>query len=243
MKCSFGRIIENDKIINNIYKLEVEFDGKINPGQFFMLKTLDNSFLLPRPISVYDVGENKVVFLYRIEGHGTEMISKTLSNHEIQLFGPLGNGFNLQEIKGKTAVIGGGIGIAPLFYLIKKLKKENTDSYLGFKETPYCLEEFERYSNKVVVATEDGSVGDKGYITNSINVKDYDTIITCGPSIMMEKVIQMCRENDVKVFASLESRMACGIGACLGCAMKTKKGNQRVCKEGPVFNGEELMIY
>lgn len=242
MKCKFGKIIRNEKVINNIYKLEVEFEGDIKPGQFFMLKTLDNSFLLPRPISVHDVKEDKVVFLYRIEGHGTTIISKTLPNHEIQIFGPLGNGFDLEKINGKIAIVGGGIGIAPLLYLAKKLKKENTDVYLGFKDTVYCIEEFEQCSNKVIIATENGSIGDKGYITSSINVENYDTIITCGPNIMMEKVIEMCKEKKVKVFASLESRMACGIGACLGCAVETKKGNQRVCKEGPVFNGEELLI-
>lgn len=239
MKCELGKITKNEQVIDNIYKIEVEFNEDIKPGQFFMLKTLDDSFLLPRPISVHDVKDGIVVFLYRVEGKGTSIISSLLEGNEIQIFGPLGNGFDLEKLTGKIAVIGGGIGIAPLYYLVKSL--ENVDTYLGFKNQVYCIDAFNNESNNIKISTEDGSFGEKGFITDFININDYDTIITCGPEIMMNKIMKDCNDKEVKVYASLESRMACGIGACLGCTIETKNGNKRVCKDGPVFDGIELI--
>lgn len=240
MKCVISKIISNEKITDNIYKLQIEFDDNIKPGQFFMLKTLDNAFLLPRPISVHNVENNILELLYRMEGDGTLFISKMIPGSEIQAFGPLGNGFDLDKLDGNIAIIGGGIGTAPLLYLSKNLNKENTDVYLGFKDEVYCIDEFNQYANEVIIATEDGSTGRKGYITDSIDFEKYDAIYTCGPKIMMDKIIKTCIEKKIKVYASLESRMACGIGACLGCVVDTNTGKQRVCKEGPVFEGEAI---
>lgn len=242
MKVFKSKIIENIKVSNKIYKLKCEFADDIKPGQFFMLKTLDNSFLLPRPISVNDTCNNTVTFLYRTEGKGTSKISTLRGDDEIQLFGPLGNGFVLDNISGKTAVVGGGIGIAPLLYLVKSLGK-NADVFLGFKdaENAYLVDEFKKYAQKTVVVTEDGSMGEKGFVTDYIDYKEYKTVLTCGPEIMMNKIIKNSMENNVKCYVSLERRMACGMGVCLGCTVETKSGNKRACKDGPVFSSDELV--
>ncbi len=239
MKVIKSKIIENNLIINRIYKLTVEFIGEIKPGQFFMLKTLDNSFLLPRPISVNDVNDNTVTFMYRIEGAGTTKISTMKAEEEIQLFGPLGNGFDKTKLHGRIAIIGGGIGIAPLLYLTKKLNNK-ADVYLGFKDYVYCTEDFIKYAAKTTVVTEDGSTGETGFVTDYIDYSKYDVVVTCGPEIMMNKIINSCKVQNVKCFVSLERRMACGMGVCLGCTVTTKDGNKRACKDGPVFSGEEL---
>lgn len=242
MKVLITTVTENKQILNNIYKLSAEFEAEIKPGQFFMLKTLDNSFLLPRPISVNDVNGNIASFLFRLEGQGTKNISKLCVNDKIQLFGPLGNGFDTEKLKGKTAIIGGGIGVAPLLYLTKILGI-NADVYLGYKdmENMYISEEFKIYANKIVIVTEDGSFGEKGFVTDFVPYNKYDAVVACGPEIMMNKIMNICIANNIKCYLSLERRMACGIGACLGCTVETKNGNKRACKDGPVFDSEDLL--
>ncbi len=242
MKVLITTVTENKQILNNIYKLSAEFEAEIKPGQFFMLKTLDNSFLLPRPISVNDVNGNIASFLFRLEGQGTKNISKLCVNDKIQLFGPLGNGFDTEKLKGKTAIIGGGIGVAPLLYLTKILGI-NADVYLGYKDmgNMYISEEFKIYANKTVIVTEDGSFGEKGFVTDFVPYNKYDAVVACGPEIMMNKIMNICIANNIKCYLSLERRMACGIGACLGCTVETKNGNKRACKDGPVFDSEDLL--
>jgi len=242
LKVQKSKILENKLISDKIYKLviELKINEEIKPGQFFMLKSLDNSYLLPRPISVNDVNENIITFLYRVEGTGTTIMSKIRENDDIQTFGPLGNGFDTKKLSGNVAVVGGGIGIAPLLYLTKKLGK-NSDVYLGYKENVYIAEEFEKYANTTVIVTEGGSIGQKGFVTEYINFDKYDVVVTCGPEIMMNKLIEKCREKNVKCYVSLERRMACGLGACLGCTVETVNGNKRACKDGPVFSSEELL--
>jgi len=240
LKVENCKIVENTLVLDKIYKLVLEFVGEVKPGQFFMLKTLDNSFLLPRPISVNDINDNTVTFLYRVEGVGTTSISKMRKREEIQVFGPLGNGFDITNLKGKIAIIGGGIGIAPLLYLTKKLGS-NVDVYLGYKEKVFISEEFKKYSNNITIVTEDGSVGNKGYVMDYVKYEKYDLIITCGPEIMMKKIVEKCKDKKIKCYVSLERRMACGLGACLGCTVETINGNKRACKDGPVFSSEELI--
>lgn len=241
MKICKSKILVNEQVIDNIYKLIVEFkNDKILPGQFFMLKTLNNEFLLPRPISVNDCDDNSVTFLYRVEGIGTKVMSNLIAGTEIQALGPLGNGFDLDKINGKVAIIGGGIGTAPLLYLAKKLETK-ADIYLGFRDVTYGLDEFEKYSNKLLIATEDGSVGQKGFVTSLLNFDDYDCVVTCGPEVMMNAVMNACEKSKTKCFVSLEKRMACGVGACLGCVVETKAGMKRACKDGPVFEASELV--
>ena len=243
MELSYSSIIQNKNIIEDIYEIQLEFENKeVNPGQFFMVKSLEGSYLLPRPISIYDYDGKILKLLYKVVGKGTKIFSKLKTEEKVQVLGPLGNGFPLEDIQGRIAIVGGGIGIAPLNYLVKNLKGLYIDTYLGFKEEIYSLDSFEKFSENLLIATESGSYGEKGFVTDFVNWENYDTIITCGPEIMMNKIIKTGNEKSIKVYASLERRMACGIGACLGCSVKTKEGMKRACKEGPVFSGEELVI-
>ncbi|MEG2353062.1 MAG: dihydroorotate dehydrogenase electron transfer subunit [Clostridium sp.] len=242
MICSIEKIIENVEISESICRLSIKgnFEGK--PGQFYMLKLLNGDTLLPRPISIHDNSDEKITFLYHVAGKGTKQISKLIIDDEIQIMGPLGNGFDLEGIKGRVALVAGGIGIAPMQYLTKELSNCSIDFYAGFRDIPYGLEEIEKYSENVFIATESGRVGHKGYIISILEPEKYDLVICCGPKIMMDKVINMCKDKGTKLYVSMESRMACGIGACLGCTCKTIDGNKTTCKTGPVFLGEELVL-
>lgn len=240
MQLKDSKITENVNVIDSIYRLKVEIDEKILPGQFFMLKTLSNEYLLPRPISVNNYEEKEVTFLYRLNGNGTKVISKLDKGDKIQILGPLGNGFNVNKISGKVAIIGGGIGTAPLLYLAKNLKCD-VDIYLGFKDIVYNVDEFKKYSDNVCISTEDGSKGHKGYIIEQVEFEKYNTVITCGPEIMMNIIMDKCIKKNIQCYVSLEKRMACGIGACLGCSLETIHGMKRVCKDGPIFKATELV--
>ncbi len=242
MKTDITKIIENKQICENIFEMVVVTDIKPLPGQFYMIKGLKGDYLLPRPISVHDYQDGKIRLLYRVSGHGTDQISRMKVNDDIQVLGPLGNGFNIELLNGKIAIVGGGIGIAPLLYLAKNIASQKPDIFLGYKDDTFCLEGFRPYCSELTVVTEDGNIGQKGYVTDFVNISDYDIVITCGPDIMMEKIIRACQEKNVVVYASLEKRMACGVGACLGCVVNTIEGNKRVCKEGPVFSGRDLMV-
>lgn len=242
MKYSVEKTYENVLISEGVYKLSIKGKFNVKPGQFFMLKTGQLEPLLPRPISVYDVDDEKISFLYQMVGQGTKHLSKLRVNDELQIMGPLGNGFEVDKIKGKIAVVSGGIGIAPLVYLIKKLAGCEIDLYSGFKTVDYSVDSVEKYVNKINLSTESGKIGHKGYITDILNPKDYRTVICCGPEIMMRKVITMCNDAKVPVYVSMENHMACGIGACLVCTCKTKGGNKRTCKDGPVFIGKDLIF-
>ena len=242
MICSVEKTYENVEISEGVYRLSIKGKFNVKPGQFFMLKIGEGEPLLPRPISVYDVDEEKISFLYQIVGPGTKLLSKLKINEEVQIMGPLGNGFDVEKIKGKIAVVSGGIGIAPLVYLIKKLTNCEVDLYAGFRTVDYSVDSVEKNVNNIYLSTENGKIGHKGYITDIINPQKYQTIICCGPEIMMKKVISMCKDAKVEVYASMETHMACGIGACLVCTCKTKGGNKRTCKDGPVFNGKDLIF-
>ena len=233
------KILENKKVSDGIYLMKLNTSLKGAPGQFYMLKVGNLDPLLPRPISIYDVEENEISFLYQVVGKGTEIMANKKVGERIEILGPLGNGFNIEGKK--VAVVGGGIGIAPLLYLCKKLKSKNkhVEVFLGYRTKPYLTEEFEKIADKVSIATEDGSVGHKGYVTEIIG-RDFDTLYSCGPNLMMKslKSLNICDRE----YYSLEARMACGIGACLGCSIKTVNGMKRVCHEGPIFSKDEVIL-
>ena len=239
------KVIENERISRGIFKLTVEgkFEGK--PGQFYMLRCWDKEPLLWRPISIHNISENSIEFLYQLVGDGTKLLSKLEAGEDVKVVGPLGNGFNLDEIKGRVAVVSGGIGVAPMRYLVDGIKK-HTDAkvevFSGFRDEVYGIEEIEALGVPVEVSTEDGSVGKKGFVTALFDPKDFDLVLCCGPEVMMYNVIKLCREAGTKIYISEEKKMACGIGACLVCTCKTVKGNKRTCKDGPVFDGAEIEI-
>lgn len=233
------KILENKKVSDGIYLMKLNTSLKGAPGQFYMLKVGNLDPLLPRPISIYDVGENEISFLYQVVGKGTEIMAEKKPGDKIEILGPLGNGFTVEGEK--VAVVGGGIGIAPLLYLCKKLKSVNkhVEVFLGYRTKPYLTEEFEKIADKVSIATEDGSVGHKGYVTEIIG-NDFDTLYSCGPNLMMKSIksLNICDRE----YYSLEARMACGIGACLGCGIKTVNGMKRVCHKGPIFSKDEVIL-
>lgn len=235
-----SKVLSNEKIVDNIYKMVCEDQNQIIPGQFYMLK-LKGQTLLPRPISICEKVGDEITFLYAVTGKGTEEFSKLRSNEYIELTGPLGNGFNLEEELGKVAIVAGGIGTAPMLEVSKKLREKNKDGiidvYMGFRDEIYLKEELENYADNVYVTTNTGKYGHKGFVTDILKPEEYDTVLCCGPEIMMKKVIEICKEKNVKIYVSMEKHMACGVGACLVCTCKTKDGNKRTCKDGPIFDG------
>ena len=240
MEYKKSKIISNIKVVDNIYKMICEEDMKIIPGQFYMLK-LKGQTLLPRPISICEKNGNEITFLYAVVGTGTEEFSKLEAGEYINLTGPLGNGFDLSKDLGRVAIVAGGIGTAPMIEVCKKLREKNKDAvidaYIGFRDNIYLKEDFEKYASKVEVTTNTGKYGHKGFVTDILKPEEYDTVLCCGPEIMMKKVVEISKAKDVKnIYVSMEKHMACGVGACLVCTCKTKDGNKRTCKDGPVFD-------
>lgn len=235
-----SKVISNEKVIDNIYKMVCEDDNVVNAGQFYMLK-LNGATLLPRPISICEKDDKTITFLYAVVGKGTEEFSKLKAGDYINLTGPLGNGFDLEQDLGKTALVCGGIGTAPMVEVAKRLRAKDAnkliDVYAGFRDNIYLKEELDKYANNVNITTNTGKYGHKGFVTDILKPEEYDTVLCCGPEIMMKKVIEMCKEKNVKIYVSMEKHMACGVGACLVCTCKTKEGNKRTCKDGPVFDG------
>lgn len=244
-------LIYNREIAQGIFELVFKSESiaaSALPGQFLHIKVNTGLYpLLRRPISIHSVDktEGTVAIIYHILGQGTVELSKQESG-SIDVMGPLGKGFPIFEGL-KCAVVGGGIGTAPLLELVKNTS--NCDAYLGFRNCTYKVEAFENSCDKVYVTTEDGSVGSKGYITEQLekNIGEYDVVYTCGPMIMMKKVIEICEINNVECYVSIEERMGCGIGACLVCACKIQEENgqwhyKKACKDGPVFNAKEVLL-
>ncbi|MCR5125558.1 MAG: dihydroorotate dehydrogenase [Treponema sp.] len=216
------------------------------PGQFYLLKAKRSETLLGRPISVYasypySDGSVIIEFLILKKGEGTSELVSLSSNDEIELIGPLGNCFPCPAEGAKVAIIGGGIGVAPVAGFATTLPAKSYDFFAAFKSGSYGLNHIE--PNKLVVTTDDGSVGIQGMITAAINaddVKKYDVVYACGPLPMLAYIQKICVEAGVQSWLSMENRMACGLGACLGCTIKTSEGNKRCCKDGPVFDGKIL---
>ena len=171
-------------------------------------------------------------------------MKKMIPGDEIEIIGPLGNGFDVTKDYGRVALVSGGIGTAPMLELAKMLRKNNPkikmDFYGGFRDEIYLVDEIEGYVDETKISTNTGKHGHKGFVTEILPLQNYDTVLCCGPEIMMKRVVEMCKEAGVNVYVSMEKHMACGVGACLVCTCKTKSGNKRTCKDGPVFNGLEV---
>lgn len=245
VKC---KVSQNTNIKDNVYQIEFKGQFKGKPGQFYMLRAWDKEPLLSRPISINYLDDEKIVFLYQVVGNGTEKLSLLKENDEVKLMGPLGNGFNIDDIHGKVAIICGGIGIAPMQYLAKTLREKSSeknmelDLYAGFKKETYILDRFDDFVDSTYYSLENGKNKNIGFITDVFHPQLYDTVLCCGPEPMMVKVVKMCREKSVPVYVSMENHMACGVGACLVCTCKTNQGNKRTCCDGPVFLGEDLVL-
>lgn len=223
-------ILSNEHICDDIRLMTVAGDFRESRmGQFYMLRAWHGAPLLSRPISIHNMEQDRLQFLYRIAGEGTRLLARLREGDSIELEGPLGNGF--PQAKGRVALIGGGIGIAPLLYAARQLNRP--DVYLGFQKQPYVTEAFELYANQLTV-----QVG--GSVLHAVDISRYDAAFVCGPLGMMKEAARMWEGLGTKVYVSLEKRMACGIGACYGCTVINKNGNRKACTDGPVFAAEEV---
>ena len=245
-------VYSQEELAPGIFSMWIVTDiaDEARPGQFISVYSQDGSRLLPRPISICeaDPDEGRLRIVYRIAGKGTDEFSKYVSGDPIDIMGPLGNGFP-QEGE-NVFLIGGGIGVPPMLEMAKQLNCEK-QIILGYRdENLFLRDEFEAYG-EVFVATEDGSVGTKGNVLDAIREQNLtaDVIYACGPTPMLRAIKEYAAEKGIKCYISLEEKMACGIGACLGCICKTKEkghhtnvNNTRICKDGPVFDAKEVVF-
>lgn len=235
-------VISNEKIAKNTYKMLLSGnteDGR--PGQFVNIKI--DGFFLRRPISVCDIEENTLTLIYKTVGVGTDKLSKTEKGEKLDILAFLGNGYDLSKSGEAPLLIGGGVGVPPLFLLAKKLVKEGKKptAILGFNSADeiFLKDEFEALGVKTFIATADGSVGTRGFVTDVMkNTDSYTYFYTCGPEPMLRAVYN---ESKTDGEFSFEERMGCGFGACVGCTCKTKYGNKRICRDGPVLSKEEII--
>ncbi len=242
MKQGIYKILENKALTSNVYKMVLEGDTSAitAPGQFINIK-LDN-FFLRRPISICDYDDKTITIIYKVAGKGTEVLSSMNSNDKLDILVGLGNGYNLDKNYNKVLLIGGGVGVPPLYNLAKTLKNndKNVEVILGFntKEEIFYEDEFKRLGCNVKVTTADGSYGIKGFVTTAMEEIDYEYFYTCGPEPMLKAIYNASKTSGE---FSFEERMGCGFGACMGCSCKTLYGNKRICKDGPVLVKEEII--
>ncbi len=240
MKDLLFEIKENTSLTSSVYKMVLKGDtSNIRPGQF--VDILLPKRYLRRPISVCDVNNDELTLVYKVVGKGTDDMSKMGEGEPLQIMTELGNGYDLSLSGEKPLLIGGGVGVPPLYLLARKLKEEGKDVkvILGFntKEELFYEEEFKKLGCDVTVTTVDGSYGTKGFVTNALP-EEYTYVYTCGPLPMLKAVYN---NTPVSGQYSFEQRMGCGFGACMGCTTKTKNGYKRICKEGPVLYKEEIL--
>ena len=245
------RVLRHKAVASDIRRLTVALpkEGpRPHAGQFYMLRCWGaaETPVLSRPISVHDVDEREgtLTFLYQIKGEGTQKLAHLAWGQTLTLTGPCGNGFDVAAAAaaGRVAVVGGGIGVAPLLLLCRELAAAGCkpELYAGFRDAPYALEDFLPYCAAISVATDSGAVGYHGLVTGILHPEKFDLVLTCGPNVMMQGVYRLCAEKGVPCLASLERKMACGLGACLGCTCHTKVGPKTVCQDGPVFPAQEV---
>ena len=242
MKQGIFRITSNEKIARDIFKMTLAGDTSAitAPGQFVNIKL--DGFFLRRPISVCDcVGEN-LTLIYKTVGHGTEQMSRMAAGDELDLLTGLGNGYNTKISGDSPLLVGGGVGVPPMYMLCKKLISEgkNVTVVLGFnsKDDVFYENEFRALGADVHFATADGTYGTKGFVTDVIKNLQYTFFYTCGPEPMFRAMHKIMKTPGQYSF---EERMGCGFGACMGCSCKTLTGNKRICKEGPVMESEEII--
>ncbi len=248
------KIVDGAKPDGSVFHLKIQTTGKYAqlplPGQFFMLRSEKSQQLLARPISVFHAEKNEnsaeISFLILKKGKGTNELCNLLNNEKIQVLGPLGNIFSQPQSNAKKVlIIGGGIGVAPVANFAESLPKKSYDFIASFKSGSYGLDFIS--PEKLTITTDDGSVGIKGMVTSAIDAKKikdagYSAVYACGPAPMLSYIKNISEEAGVQCWISMESRMACGVGVCLGCVIPTTKGNLRCCKDGPVFDSKILLF-
>ena len=235
-------VLSNEKLVNGVYKMVL--NGKVsaitNCGQFINIK-IDNLFLR-RPISVCDYTSDSVTIIYKVVGHGTEILKDKVKGDLLDCLLGLGNGYDLTLSGEEPLLIGGGVGVPPMYNLAKKLIEQGkkVTVILGFNkaEEIFYEKEFISLGAKVLVATVDGSYGVKGFVTDAMKDLCYSYFYCCGPEPMLKAVFNA---SVTEGQLSFEERMGCGFGACMGCSCKTIYGNKRICKEGPVLKKGEIL--
>lgn len=234
-------VINKRFLTNSIVEMKLKTSSlkTIIPGQFINIKL--DGFYLRRPISICNYEDNIITIIFKVVGSGTEYLANNTIN-ELDILYPLGNGFNLEVAGDNPLCIGGGVGVPPLYFVCKELinKGKEVTVILGFnnKDEIFYEDEFKKLGAKVIVTTMDGSYGEKGYAHESIGEEEFSYIYSCGPLPMLKAIY---KSTNIPTQLSLEERMGCGYGACMGCSIKTKNGSKRVCKDGPVFMKEELL--
>lgn len=242
MKNVIYTITSNEQLTENVFKMVLSGDTSAvtASGQFINIKI--DSLYLRRPISIFDCNENELSIIYKIVGSGTEIMSNMSVGAKLDCLVGLGNGFDISKAGESPVVIGGGVGVPPMYYLAKKLIEDGktVTAVLGFNTANeiFGKEDFEALGVKTIVTTVDGSEGTKGFVTDALKDIDYTYFFTCGPEPMLKALYN--NTNTSGQF-SFEERMGCGFGACMGCSCKTKYGNKRICKEGPVLVKEEII--
>ncbi len=235
-------IISNKALTDTVYRMELAGDTSAitKPGQFVNIK-LEGQYLR-RPISVCDWDENSITLIYKVVGVGTRQMSRMEPGKKLDLLVGLGNGFDMSKSGDKPLLIGGGVGVPPMYGLCKRLIAEGkpVTMIMGFNTEAeiFYADEFRALGANVVIATADGSVGVKGFVTNAMDGMDYSYFYTCGPEPMLKAIDKVATTSGQ---LSFEERMGCGFGACMGCSCKTKYGNKRICKDGPVLEREEII--
>ena len=242
MKHNVFIVNQNQLIAKNTMKMVLQGDTSAitKAGQFVNIKI--EGLFLRRPISVCDVQEDMLTIIYKVVGEGTEIMSEMKKGQQLDLLTGLGNGYDTGKSGERPLLIGGGVGVPPMYNLAKGLKDEGKEVQviLGFNtlEEVFYKEEFERLGVELHIATADGSVGTKGFVTDIMKDLKYTYFYTCGP-LPMFKAIEAIAKTSGQF--SFEERMGCGFGACMGCSCKTKYGNKRICKDGPVLEREEII--
>ena len=242
MKNVIYTVKSNEKLTENVFRMVLEGDTSAvtASGQFINIKI--ESLYLRRPISIFDCTENELSIIYKVVGTGTEVMSKMPAGTQLDCLVGLGNGFDISAAGENPVVIGGGVGVPPMYYLAKKLIADGkkVTAILGFNKADevFGKEDFESIGCNTIVTTVDGSMGVKGFVTDALKDIDYTYVFTCGPEPMLKAIYNTATTSGQ---FSFEERMGCGFGACMGCSCKTKYGNKRICKEGPVLVKEEII--
>ena len=242
MKQGIFEITENRMIAKNTFLMILKGDVSdiTASGQFINIKL--DGFFLRRPISVCDVEGDTVTIIYKVVGKGTEVMARMQAGEKLDVLTGLGNGYDLSKSGDHPVLLGGGAGVPPMYMLCRLLIAEGKKPsvILGFntKEEVFFEEEFKALGADVTVTTADGSVGTKGFVTDAMKTMDYTYFYTCGPEPMLKAIDKTAVTSGQ---LSFEERMGCGFGACMGCSCKTKYGNKRICKDGPVLEREEII--
>ena len=242
MKQGIYTISENTRLAEGIYRMVLAGDTSActASGQFINIKLED--YFLRRPISVCDWDESSITIIYKVLGQGTEMMTALPVGTELDVLVGLGNGYDLTKSGDKPLLIGGGVGIPPLYNACKKLIADGKKPtvILGFNSSAdkFYTDEFAALGAEVIVTSADGSIGLKGFVTDAMAGLDYTYFYTCGPTAMLKAIDAIAVTSGE---LSFEERMGCGFGACMGCSCKTKYGSKRICKDGPVLVREEII--